>query len=445
MTRCRCAVLALLLAAAPARAEPPVLPLDAAVRFALEHNPQLAVARQQRGLAAAGVVLARTYPYNPVASASLWRANGPDITNRAPYQATVQMEVEVRGQWRERRAAAGAAVTRAEWEVADQEVATAVAVVRAYNAVVYRQQKLDILEETVRLNEVVVSQGRQLVEGGRLRPADVILARTELDAARAQRGQGRAALAVARSELRIQLGTVDDAFAVVGELDRPTPPAPPDALVQCALQLRPDLHARAAAVSEAEAKLRLQVADRFGNPSVGPSYEFNETRASFVGVSLQAPIPVFNTKRGEINQRRADLCRAQAELRQTELRVAQDVQAALARLGQAQKWAAEYPAEVLPSLRQAQKQMEQLFAQAEQGVDVLRVIGVQQNLLKAADAYLDARFEVSQATADLAAAIGDVAVAVGGCLPAAVPEPQAVVVPAAAAATKSSPWQRPLP
>jgi outer membrane protein TolC len=200
-------------------------------------------------------------------------------------------------------------------------------------------------------------------------------------------------------------------------------------------------------VSEAEAKLRLQIADRFGNPSVGPSYEFNESRNSFVGVALSAPIPVFNTKRGEIGQRRADLFRAQAELRQTELRVAQDVQAALARLAQGQTWAAAYPAEVLPSLRRAQKQMEQLFAQAEPGVDVLRVIGVQQNLLKAADAYLDARFEVSQAVADLAAAAGDVAIAVGGCLPAAAatPEPPAVVVPAAAASNKASPWQRPLP
>jgi cobalt-zinc-cadmium efflux system outer membrane protein len=364
MSRCRCAVLAVLLAGLPARGQPPVLPLDAAIRFALENNPQLAVARQQRGLAAAGVVLARTYPYNPLATATLRRADGPGIFNHAPYQATLQVDIEVRGQWRERRAAAGAAVTRAEWEIADQEVTTAVAVVRAYNAVLYRQQKLDILEETVRLNEVVVSQGRQLVEGGRLRPADLIFARTELDAARALRGQGRAALAVARSELRIQLGTVDDAFAVAGDLDRPTPAAPPDALVQYALQLRPDLHVRTAAVSEAEAKLRLQIADRFGNPSVGPTYEFNETRDSFVGVSLSAPIPVFNTKRGEIGQRRADLCRAQAELRQTELRVTQDVQAALARLAQAQKWAADYPAEVLPRLRQAQKQMEQLFAQA---------------------------------------------------------------------------------
>src|SRR5262249_54004198 len=78
----------------------------------------------------------------------------------------------------------------------------------------------------------------------------------------------------------------------------------------------------------------------------------------------------------------------------------------------------EYPAEILPNLSKAQQDMERLFGQNEPGVDVLRVIGVQRNSLRAADAYLDARFEVSQALADLAAAVGDPALAVGCYAPA---------------------------
>src|SRR5262249_10177569 len=160
--------------------------------------------------------------------------------------------------------------------------------------------------------------------------------------------------------------------------------------LQGALRLRPEVHARSAAITEAEARLRLQVADRFGNPSIGPRYERNETADNFVGVVLSAPIPVLNTRRGEIQQREAELARAQADLRATEVQVAQAVQAALARLAEARKWADEYPAEVLPHLEKARQDMERLFAQNEQGVDVLRVIGVQRNLLRATDAYLDA-------------------------------------------------------
>src|SRR5207237_7118013 len=126
----------------------------------------------------------------------------------------------------------------------------------------------------------------QMVEFGRLRAAELILARSELDTARAQRGQGRAALAVARAELRRQLGTLDDAFAVAGELDLPVPAVDADVFAQAALRTRPDLQARSAAIAEAEARLRLQIADRYGTPAIGPRFEYNETRASFVGVVM---------------------------------------------------------------------------------------------------------------------------------------------------------------
>ena len=215
----RWALLPLLLAAVPAFAAEPAaataMSADAAVRFALENNPSLAVARQQRGLAAAGVVLARVYPYNPVASAQFRGVNGPaesGVTNHFSNQVTVQLDVEIRGQWRERRAAAEAGVTRTEWEIADQEVATAVATYRAYASVLYRQQKLDILDETVRLNEQVVNTVEDLRKAGKAGAADLIVARSELATTKALRGQGLAALVAARSELRRQLGTVRRQF-----------------------------------------------------------------------------------------------------------------------------------------------------------------------------------------------------------------------------------------
>jgi len=218
---------------------------------------------------------------------------------------------------------------------------------------------------------------------------------------------------VARSELCRQLGRLDDAFTLSGNLALALPESRPDAFSQTALRLRPEMHVRQAVIAEADARLRLQIADRFGNPSIGPRWEYNETRDNFIGVAMTAPLPVLNTRKGEIELRRAELARAEADMRATEFQVTQAVLAALARLAEARKWAEEYPAEVLPHLTKAQQDMERLFGQNEPGVDVLRVIGVQRNALRAADAYLDARFEVSQALADLAAAVGDPALAVG--------------------------------
>ena len=152
---------------------------------------------------------------------------------------------------------------------------------------------------------------------------------------------------------------------------------------------------------------------RGGHPNFGPLFDYNESKNAFYGVQIGGPIPVFNQKRGEILQARATFAQAIASVRQFEVQSAQDVQAALARLAAAQKWADRYSAVVLPNLLRAMKDMNKLLEQNEPGVDVLKVIGVQRNYLTAFSAYLDAQYEVSQARADLAAAVGDPALAVG--------------------------------
>src|SRR4051794_22584247 len=256
----------------PPAATPPVLPLSAAVRFALENNPQLMLSRTQRGIAAAGVVLARIYPFNPQLESTVLGAAGPEaagVTNHVFNEHILTMQLEVRGQRWERQAAACAALTRTEWEIAAQELTTAIGVIRAYNTVLYRQQKLQITEQTIRLNEQITDRGKRLAEFGQVRPADLILANTELAAARAQRGQARTAVAVARADLRNALGTLNDEFSVDGELDRRLPAVDRESLTQQALQLRPEIQARNAAITEAEAQLRLQLADRYGNPTLG--------------------------------------------------------------------------------------------------------------------------------------------------------------------------------
>ncbi|MBN9121844.1 MAG: TolC family protein, partial [Planctomycetes bacterium] len=299
-----------------APAVPSVLGPEDAVRFALENNPGLAAIREQRGFARGAVVIARTYPFNPVFQLFEMGVSGPQssgITNHAFTEATMRLDLEIRGQGKHRRAAAQAVVTRTEWDIATQELLVSVAANRAFNSVVYRRRKLDVLEDTVKFNEDVVAQVKKLADLGRLRSADLIVARTELDAARAALGQGKTALAFARSDLRRQFGTLDDSFDVKGELDLPVPTTDFEAYAKAALEERPDLQSRRLMVAEAQARLRLQVADRYGNPSIGPAFELNETKDSFMGVWLFTPIPVLNTRRGEIMQAEAMVARAQAD------------------------------------------------------------------------------------------------------------------------------------
>src|SRR5262249_57605356 len=108
---------------------------------------------------------------------------------------------EVGGQRGHRLNQARAALSRTDWEIATQELNVGVRVVRAFNAVVYRKQKLQLLEEILRLQERAVEQVRKLVEQGQLKQPDLIVARTEVDDTRAQLEPARNALAVAWAEV----------------------------------------------------------------------------------------------------------------------------------------------------------------------------------------------------------------------------------------------------
>src|SRR5579862_8678496 len=87
---CCAGIIAMVLSAASFGAEPdsnrekPVLTLEAAVHYALENNPTLAYQRQQHGIAAAHVIIADTYPFNPTLENRIQAATGPasaGITN----------------------------------------------------------------------------------------------------------------------------------------------------------------------------------------------------------------------------------------------------------------------------------------------------------------------------------------------------------------------------
>ena len=396
------------------------LTLDAAVRMALLQNPEIIAARQDHGIAAAAVMVARAYPFNPVWESRARYAFGSEIAgifNHEPVENTVLLEVEIRGQGKYRKAAATAALSRTDWDVANQETALAVRVVRAFDGVIYHYQKIQLLSDTLALDKGLANLAPDLVRAGKLHPVDVILLRSEIDDVAAQFGMGRTALAQSWSELRAALGVVGGpSFDLQGDLNPPPlPTEPAPVLAQVGRERRADRHSREAAVAEADARLRLERANRFGNPSVGPTYEYDNAAANNLGVIVSLPVPVLNAHRADILQREAETTRAVFDLQAVDAQIAEEVEAALARLKHARAWADTYENDVLPNLEKSLKEVRELFASGDASVDALRILDVQRKVLLARNGLLDARFEVRQAVADLAAALGDPSVAVGPC------------------------------
>ena len=398
-----------------------VLTADTAVIWALRNNPELAALRQEHGIAAAGIVIARTYPFNPFCEAKIRAATGPEsagISNSVGNEVVVLTEVEIRGQGRIRRQGADAVLSRTDLEIATQEVSLAIRTARAFDTLLYRAAKQRQVEKVIRENKKAADQVRALFQQGKLKSADEILARTEVDDASSQLAPANAALAAARPGFATPSGHGKPGHGDQGGFSCPLTLAPlpqgeglgvRDAaiLAQWALSRRPDLKVRQQAVVEADARLRLERANRYGNPVIGPAYEYDYSRASNIGVQIGLPMPVFNTHRGEILQRDAELTQATLFLHQGEVNVRQDVQTALARLEPALASVNVYKTQVVPNLEKALKDMEQLFSRGDPSVDVLRLIDVRRKLLKAEDGYLDAVWEATQAKADVAAAVGD--------------------------------------
>jgi cobalt-zinc-cadmium efflux system outer membrane protein len=399
--------------------QPQVMTVQDAVRFALENNPALAAQRQQRGIAAARVVIAETYPFNPVIENRIQGAEGPHsagITNRTPLEHIVVWEVELFHQGQYRRQGAAAALSRTEWEVAYQEQTLAVQVIKAYATLLYRKEKLRLLEETLSLNQQLVKDVQRSITLGKLKPADGIVAETEVTDTLDLLGAGRESVTSARQDLLRALGLATGTFAVVGSLDLPAQTWDPGAMTELALERRADLRARREAVAEAAANVALVRANRYGNPSVGPAYTYDPTGVNMIGAQLNVPLPVVNTHRGEILESQANEAQAGLLLRQAEVNVRQDVAAALARLDAAERRVDLFRNRLLPDLRNAVQRMQTLFLAGDPSVDLLRTIDVRRKLLRARDSYIDALWNVSQARSDLLAAIGEPAL--GLCAPA---------------------------
>ena len=281
----------------------------------------------------------------------------------------------------------------------------AVHTIRAFNGYLYQLEKLRVLDDTIRLQEDTSKKVKQLVDQNlRLKAADFMLARSDELEARAQRGSRKTQAVMAWHELRRVMGVQKEIVEVSGKLPSGTPAGSADQWTQFAFQFRPDLQAAQMAYVEAEQHERLEIANRYGNPQVGVKTEYNETRVTFVGPTVHLALPVFNSKRGEILQRQAEKTKVLLDKQRIETQINQDILAALDRLKEAKKWVSTLD-EILPALQKTTQDFDKLFAQGE--VDVIRLIEVRRRHLRSRDSYLDALWELNQARADLAAAVGD--------------------------------------
>jgi len=384
--------------------------LSAMLEHADEHAPRMIVGRAelQRGQAAvdgAAVVL----PDNLRAGAAV----GPRIAEGArgvDLQVWLRQPIEIAGERKQRREAAAKFKEMTGKELQETRWLVHREVHAAFHAALVARERWGVVNKLLVSTEELVSVAERRLEAGDISPLAVRLAEGELAQARQTALAAERGYRTAQLDLAEVAGWPPDPLPEpVGELDEPRRAPPVQDLMRLALREHPGIAARASAVEEAEAHVRLENREAWPKPALGVLY----TRESQPNIgnhqhivlgTLGLPIPLSQRNQEGRARARAELAVRQAE--QDAFR--QALQARLARASTAVDSDADriaaYGTEILPAFESNLTLLRRAFELGE--VDLLQVLVARERLLRIQQDALTAHQDYYRDVAALEAEVG---------------------------------------
>ncbi len=352
---------------------------------ALYFNPALDTARARATTAEGAVVTAAARP-NPTFDLV------PGVPT--PYLLTqdVLFVIETAGKRGLRIQVAKNLDQAAQFDLADSAWTVAMGVRVALLNYLVASRNLQLLEsqEKIRADQVAILE--QQLSAGEITRVDLDLTRIELSKTEVairtgdgQLGDARAALAAA---IGIPVAALDGADFSWPEMD--TPPSSeslsPIHIQRDAVLNRLDVRRSLAQYAAADVALQLEIAKQYPNFNISPGYTYEE-RNSFFTVGFSATLPVFNRNQGPIAEAEGRRKEAAAAFLQTQAKVIEKSDRALANYGAALKEMSE-----AQSLYRIQENRQQAVQQAiRAGSDTrLSADGAQIQLYVLASVKLDA-------------------------------------------------------
>ena len=281
---------------------------------------------------------------------------------------------------------------------------------KAYYEVLKKKQLMKVSEESVRTQEKHLEQARAKFEAGTRPRIDVTKSEVGLAQSRLKYIEATYALRLARVELESLLGgtPVEGPYRLAEVKVLPVLDEDLDRLISEALLLRPELEQLAALAKAAQAQLQSARGGYFPSLSAGGSYgwestEFPLNSAWMVGVNMNWELfPGLKTY-GEVGEAKANRTKLQAQMRQVELQVIQDVSQAFLQSNQA----VESIKTAGMALEQAQENMELAQGRYRTGVgDAIEFSDAELSLTQAKSDLVQATYDYLEARADLDHAVG---------------------------------------
>lgn len=384
------------------------LTLAEAQRLARNQNPTLLAERLATGVARGELRQARAFAPNPELEFQ------PDVEfDRQPglrargtvshYELGLTQEIEWAGQRGLRIRAAEHELDRARQTVSDAERTTHAEVTGAYYEAYAARRQLDVTRDLLQSNErLLEAVHAQLLEGG-LSGLEVSLAEIEVGRARGRLLASMRESQAADIALKRLAGlTPEQPIQLSDQL--PSVPEPEsvsrESLLQLALERRPDLAAREAAVREAEALRALAGRETIPNVRISAlAARSTDGGKPWFGVAFALPVPLWNWNRGEVAARAAVVDRAGLERQATELAVRAQVEEAYGAYLSAAEEERVYQTTVLQPAGETQQRLEIAFRAGK--LNLSAVLLLRNQLLEAETGYWEAWLARRQALARL--------------------------------------------
>ena len=184
------------------------LDLPSALELTLNHNPTLVAQRQELGVSAEAIEVARRFPtsLNPSVSVDV----APWIFERAANGEIDRLHTFVTFAWAQpielgnrtalRESIARATYNQTRWNVLQAELLALVQTYRGFQTATYRREKLGVAERLVEFNRHLVEVLRRRTEAGQAAPADLVVAEVESQATAQLAALARQEYAVALAE-----------------------------------------------------------------------------------------------------------------------------------------------------------------------------------------------------------------------------------------------------
>ncbi len=377
------------------------LSLPQAIATALEHNPEMAAARQEIGIADGARRQAGLLP-NPELSYEV------EDTRRNTSTTTVSISqpLELGGKRGARIEVASIGQTLAQMTLERQANDLRAEVTLAFHAALRAQTAVELARQSLDLSE----RGLRVVEGrvraGKSSPVEATRAQVQLAEARLQLGGAETRKGTAWRQLAQVIGNPVETFERLQapSLSPGRPPAAGPLLAR--LEQTAELRQAAAQIEQNDAALGSEKARRIPDltVSLGSQYDRAEReRVNVVGLSL--PLPLFDRNQGNVlaAARRADQSR---DLRNAvELRLRSATRSALNQWATAMDEVESYDRTILPAARQAVDSATRGFEMGKFGF--IEVLDAQRTLIAAREQYLASLASASEARALVERVYGD--------------------------------------